>query len=117
MMLPEQRRLKILEFSRKTGVPVSAILVKLDVSELTIRQDLEKFSEVEGYIIREHGGAFLKSIPQQVGSMSLQHQENMDKKVRIGKKASEFIHDWDAIIIDSGLTTTEVAKIFLKNNT
>ena len=30
--------------------------------------------------------------------------------MRIGKKASEFIHDWEAIIIDSGSTTTEVAK-------
>ncbi len=110
MMLPEQRRLKILELLQEDGsARVSYLSKTFDVSEPTIRQDLEKL-EVEGYIIREHGGAFLKSIPQQVGSMSLQHQENMDKKVRIGKKASEFIHDWDAIIIDSGSTTTEVAK-------
>jgi DeoR/GlpR family transcriptional regulator of sugar metabolism len=110
MMLPEQRRLKILELLQEDGsARVSYLSKTFDVSEPTIRQDLEKL-EVEGYIMREHGGAFLKSIPQQVGSMSLQHQENMDKKVRIGKKASEFIHDWDAIIIDSGSTTTEVAK-------
>ena len=110
MMLPEQRRLKILELLQEDGsARVSSLSKTFDVSEPTIRQDLEKL-EVEGYIVREHGGAFLKSIPQQVGSLSLQHQENMDKKARIGKKASEFIYDWDAIIIDSGSTTTEVAK-------
>jgi len=110
MLLPEQRRLKILELLQEDGsARVSYLSKTFDVSEPTIRQDLEKL-EAEGYIMREHGGAFLKSIPQQVGSMSLQHQENMDKKIRIGKKASEFIHDWEAIIIDSGSTTTEVAK-------
>jgi len=110
MLLPEQRRLKILELLQEDGsARVSYLSKTFDVSEPTIRQDLEKL-EAEGYIMREHGGAFLKSIPQQVGSMSLQHQENMDKKMRIGKKASEFIHDWEAIIIDSGSTTTEVAK-------
>jgi DeoR/GlpR family transcriptional regulator of sugar metabolism len=110
MMLAEQRRLKILELLQEEGsARVSYLSKTFDVSEPTIRQDLEKL-EAEGYIIREHGGAFLQSIPQQVGSLSLQHQENMDKKIRIGKKAAEFIQDWDSIILDSGSTTTEVAK-------
>jgi DeoR/GlpR family transcriptional regulator of sugar metabolism len=109
-MLAEQRRLKILELLQEEGsARVSYLSKTFEVSEPTIRQDLEKL-EAEGYIVREHGGAFLKSIPQQVGSLSLQHQENMDKKVRIGKKAAEFIHDWDSIILDSGSTVTEVAN-------
>ena len=110
MMLAEQRRLKILELLQEEGsARVSYLSKTFSVTEPTIRQDLEKL-DAEGYIVREHGGAFLKSIPQQVGSLSLQHQENMDKKVRIGRKAVEFIQDWDSIIIDSGSTTTEVAK-------
>jgi len=110
MMLAEQRRLKILELLQEEGsARVSYLSKTFGVTEPTIRQDLEKL-DAEGYIVREHGGAFLKSIPQQVGSLSLQHQENMDRKVRIGRKAVEFIQDWDSIIIDSGSTTTEVAK-------
>jgi DeoR/GlpR family transcriptional regulator of sugar metabolism len=110
MMLAEQRRLKILELLQEDGSARVSNLSKIfKVSEPTIRQDLEKL-EAEGYITRQHGGAFLKSIPQQVGSLSLQHKENMDKKIRIGKKAAEFIQDWDSIILDSGSTTTEVAK-------
>jgi DeoR/GlpR family transcriptional regulator of sugar metabolism len=110
MLLAEQRRVKILELLQEEGsARVSYLSKTFEVSEPTIRQDLEKL-ETEGYIVREHGGAFLKSIPQQVGSLSLQHQENMDKKMRIGKKAAEFVRDWDTIILDSGSTVTEMAK-------
>lgn len=110
MLLAEQRRIKILELLEEEGsARVSYLSKTFEVTEPTIRQDLEKL-EAEGYIVREHGGAFLKSVPQQVGSLSLQHQENIDKKSRIGKKAVEFIQDWDSIILDSGSTVTEVAK-------
>ena len=110
MLLAEQRRVKILELLEEEGsARVSYLSKTFEVTEPTIRQDLEKL-EAEGYIVREHGGAFLKSVPQQVGSLSLQHQENIDKKSRIGKKAVEFIQDWDSIILDSGSTVTEVAK-------
>ena len=110
MMFAEQRRLKILELLQEEGsARVSSLSKTFEVSEPTIRQDLEKL-ETEGYVVREHGGAFLKSIPQQVGSLSLHNQENMDKKILIGKKAVEFIQDEDALILDSGSTTTEIAK-------
>jgi DeoR/GlpR family transcriptional regulator of sugar metabolism len=110
MMLAEQRRLKILELLQEEGsARVSYLSKTFEVSEPTIRQDLEKL-ETEGYIVREHGGAFLKSIPQQVGNLALQHQENLDKKSRIGRKAIEFVQDWESIILDSGSTVTEMAK-------
>lgn len=110
MMFAEQRRLKIMELLQEDGsARVSYLSEVFEVSEPTIRQDLEKL-DAEGHIVREHGGAFLKSVPRQVGSLSLYNQENMDKKIRIGKKAVEFIQDEDALILDSGSTTTEIAK-------
>jgi DeoR/GlpR family transcriptional regulator of sugar metabolism len=60
--------------------------------------------------VREHGGAFLKSVTQQVRSMALQHQGNMDAKRRIGRAAAALAKDGDSIILDSGSTTTEVAQ-------
>jgi DeoR/GlpR family transcriptional regulator of sugar metabolism len=109
-MLALQRRRKILDLLQEEGsARVSALSRMFKVSEPTVRQDLEKLEE-EGHIIREHGGAFLKSVPQQVKSLSLQHLENMDKKVRIGRKAAEFISDDDSLILDSGSTITEIAK-------
>lgn len=110
MMLAQQRRSKILELLQEEGsARVSALSKVFEVSEPTIRQDLERL-EAEGYITREHGGAYLKTIPEQVRSLTLQHTENMDKKIRIGRKAAELINDGDFIILDSGTTVTEIAK-------
>jgi DeoR/GlpR family transcriptional regulator of sugar metabolism len=61
-------------------------------------------------VIKEHGGAFLKDIKDQVQSFSLGHKENIDKKELIAKKSVEFIENGDSIILDSGSTTTEIAK-------
>lgn len=109
-MLANQRREKILELLKEDG---SAKVIKLakifKVSEVTVRQDLEKL-EKEGLITREHGGAFLNSVEDHVKSFSLMNQENLDKKQRIGKKAAEFVESGDTIILDSGSTTTEIAK-------
>jgi len=109
-MLANQRREKILELLKEDG---SAKVIKLakifKVSEVTVRQDLEKL-EKEGLIVREHGGAFLKSAEQNVKSFSLSNQDNLDKKQLIGKKAAELVSSGDTIILDSGSTTTEIAK-------
>jgi len=109
-MLAQQRRTKILELLQEEGsARVSSLSKLFEVSEPTIRQDLKRL-ETEGYISREHGGAYLKTIPEQVRSLTLHHTENMDKKIRIGKKAAGFINDGDFIILDSGTTATEIAK-------
>lgn len=110
MMLAQQRRTKILELLQEEGsARVSALSKLFEVSEPTIRQDLERL-ESDGYILREHGGAYLKTIPEQVRSLTLQHTENMNRKMRIGKKAAEMIEDGDFLILDSGTTVTEIAK-------
>jgi DeoR/GlpR family transcriptional regulator of sugar metabolism len=109
-MLPNQRRDKILELLKEDGSAKVVDLSRLfKVTEVTIRQDLEKL-ESEGLIIKEHGGAYLKNVEDQVRSFSLVHQDNLDKKERIAQKCLEFIESGDTIILDSGSTTTEIAK-------
>lgn len=109
-MLANQRREKILELLKEDG---SAKVIKLakifKVSEVTIRQDLEKL-ESEGYIHREHGGAFLKNVEDHVKSFTLLNQDNLEKKKLIGRRAAELIEMGDSIILDSGSTTTEIAR-------
>jgi DeoR/GlpR family transcriptional regulator of sugar metabolism len=41
----------------------------------------------------------------------LQNQDNLREKAAIAKKALELINDGDTIILDSGSTTTEIAKL------
>ncbi|MDP4204119.1 MAG: DeoR family transcriptional regulator, partial [Bacteroidota bacterium] len=58
-MLPNQRREKILELIREDGHAKVMDLSRIfKVTEVTIRQDLERI-EKEGLIVREHGGAYL----------------------------------------------------------
>jgi DeoR/GlpR family transcriptional regulator of sugar metabolism len=110
-MLPTHRREKILEMIREDGHAKVYQLSKIfKVTEVTIRQDLEKL-EKEGYIEREHGGAYLKNIGINVKNIVLQNQENLAQKAAIAQKALEFIHEGDTIILDSGSTTTEIARL------
>src|ERR1700744_5672043 len=110
-MLPNQRRDKILELLKEDGSAKVIDLARIfKVTEVTVRQDLEKL-EKDGLVTREHGGAFIKDIQAQVSSFSLSHNENMDKKELIAAKCMEFIESGDSIILDSGSTTTEIAKL------
>jgi len=109
-MLANHRREKILALLKEDGSAKVFDLARLfKITEVTIRQDLEKL-EKEGLIIREHGGAFMKDVPSQVKGFTLTHQENLDKKELIARKCLEFIESGDTIILDSGSTTTEIAK-------
>jgi DeoR/GlpR family transcriptional regulator of sugar metabolism len=112
-LLAEPRRRKILDWLREEGsARVRDLSAALGVSEATIRQDLEKL-EVDGEVIRQHGGAFLRDMPKQVETLSLQHVENMEKKRKIGAKAASLVMDGDTIILDAGSTTTEIARNLL----
>ncbi|MBP1677308.1 MAG: alkaline phosphatase [Bacteroidetes bacterium] len=110
-MLQNQRRDKILELIREDGhAKVTNLSRIFKVTEVTIRQDLESI-EKDGFIIREHGGAYLKDIDMNVRNFELQNKDNMAEKQLIARKALEFIQDGDTIILDSGSTTTEMAKL------
>jgi DeoR/GlpR family transcriptional regulator of sugar metabolism len=112
-MLANQRRQKIYELLKEDGSAKVIELAKIfKVTEVTIRQDLEKL-EKDSLITREHGGAFLKSIKDNVKSFTLLNSDNMDKKIAIGKMAASLIENGDTIILDSGSTTTEIAHNIL----
>jgi len=110
-MLPTHRREKILELIREDGHAKVFQLSKIfKVTEVTIRQDLEKL-EKDGFIERDHGGAYLKNMGVNVKNITLQNQENLAEKAAIAKKALELINEGDTIILDSGSTTTEIARL------
>jgi len=110
-MLQNQRREKILELICEDGhAKVTDLSRIFKVTEVTIRQDLE-FLEQAGNIIRAHGGAYLKDIDLGIREFNLQKKDNLSEKMAIARKAIEFIKDGDTIIIDSGSTTTEIAKL------
>lgn len=109
-LLAEPRRRKIFEWLQEEGsARVRDLSEAFAVSEATIRQDLDRLS-TDGLVARDHGGAYLKSVPHQVQTMSLQHLANLDKKRKIGQAAAALVEDHETIILDAGSTTTELAR-------
>ena len=105
------RRKKILERIQETGeVMVAGLSKEFDVSEVTIRNDLEHL-ERKNLLIRARGGAIHSDnhvgIDQRLTDKNKLH---MVEKAAIGKKAASLIHDGETIIIDSGSTTAEIVK-------
>ncbi|MBO4315079.1 MAG: DeoR/GlpR transcriptional regulator [Prevotella sp.] len=110
-MFANQRREKILDMIREDGqVKVAHLSRIFKVTEVTIRQDLERLEE-QGFIVREHGGAILSNSRSNVMELQLANQQNMEAKRAIAAEAVKLIHDGDTIILDSGSTTTEIARL------
>ena len=105
------RRKKILERIKETGeVLVSRLSKEFNVSEVTIRNDLEHL-ERKNLLVRARGGAIHTEnhvgIDQRIAEKNKLHAT---EKAAIGKKAASLINDGDTIIIDSGTTTAEIVK-------
>lgn len=112
-MVLNQRRTKILELIREDGhAKVQELSRIFKVTDVTIRQDLEALESLN-YIQREHGGAFLKDVGSFAKTGQLSKQTNLEAKREIAKKAVAFIEEGDSIILDSGSTTTELAKLLI----
>jgi len=99
--------------NEKKSVTVQELSETLKVCEVTIRKDLNRLDEM-GLIKRTHGGAMAITNVQFEPSLNQRGCENLNIKLRIGKLAISLIEDRETIILDSGTTTYQIAKI-LKN--
>lgn len=106
-MLAVERHLKIIEKISESGsVQVDELAQALDVSLMTIRRDLEKL-KLEGRIDRCHGGAVIKREVPYIEKRTLEPEE----KQRIAMRCTELVKKGNAIYLDAGTTTYEVAKV------
>ena len=78
-------------------VDVNALAKALNVSQVTIRKDLDYLDNL-GYIKREHGFAKFGSIEDIGARMAL----NYDIKRRIARSAAETVEDGETVLIESG---------------
>ena len=109
-LIPAQRRERIEEFLAIHHIVSSAELCELlDVSEATIRRDLE-WLENEGILERTHGGAMLSQRVQLEQQYIQRISSHVEEKRVIGMVAASMIEDGDIVFINSGTTTTEVIR-------
>jgi len=113
LMIPAERRQKILQFIREAGAASIATLSSLlKVSEATVRRDLDELSKEE-LVIRSHGGAVYRnegsSTVYEPGYRSRIHA-NIEEKRRIAFKAAERVQNGSSLILDSGSTALEIAR-------
>ncbi len=106
------RRAKILEeLDVKGQVTVSDLSKRFEISEVTIRNDLAHL-EKQNMLIRARGGAIkIKFFRMEIDPpISDKQKEYQREKQKIAKAALKLIENGDTIVIDSGTTTTEIAK-------
>jgi DeoR/GlpR family transcriptional regulator of sugar metabolism len=80
-----------------------------DVSEMTIRRDLQEMDR-EGLLRRVHGGTVSNLGRSYEPAFPIRSAWNAEKKKAIGRKAAELIGDGDSIALDIGTTTLEIAS-------
>lgn len=92
-------------------VLVSELSDKLDVTEETIRRDLEKL-ESDGIVTRTYGGAVLNTEPSFEGVNFYKRASiNVEEKQKIAIKAMELLKNKATIAADSSSTVIETLKL------
>jgi len=105
------RRRAIIEQIKESGeVLITDLSKQFDVSEVTIRNDLE-FLEKKNLVMRARGGAI--NVENNVGidqNITDKTKLHSAEKIAIGIKAAQLIKENETIILDSGTTTAEIAS-------
>lgn len=109
MLSTIERRQKIVLLTEEQGnVSVKQLADVFDISTVTIRNDLNELNKL-GLIVRSRGGAVPSNRLTKELSIKEKHKENHQVKQLLGKVVAKLINDGDAILLDSGTTTEEVA--------
>lgn len=106
----DHRQTKIVELLRETNfVDLRTLTERLDVSVATVRRDLGDLEEA-GLLRRTHGGAVSINQVAQDPSHAARAVSNQTEKAAIAAAAAGMIADGDAVLLDAGTTSLEVAK-------
>jgi DeoR family transcriptional regulator, fructose operon transcriptional repressor len=105
----ERHRQILKQLDQHDSILVADLVVLFDVSEATIRRDLD-ILERKGLLRRIYGGAVSSSGRSYEPSFLTRSSKFTDEKNRIGAAAAGLIHNGDSIMLDVGTTTLEIAR-------
>lgn len=110
-MLAAERRNKIIDLLHQDKKVLVSVLSRMfDVTEETIRRDLEKF-EKKGIVTRTYGGAMLNRHINEDLPFTTRNELNTDIKRTIALKALDLINDGDTLMLDPSSTSFELLKL------
>ena len=109
-ILASMRKDKILSFLRdNSSATVTELSELCDVSEVTIRQDLNTLAG-EGMLVRTRGGATLSTRAATDYSYTARLAINAEIKQRIGDMAASLVQSGDSVFVDASTPGVYVAR-------
>jgi DeoR family transcriptional regulator of aga operon len=111
-MLSEERRRSIVTLVHRNGrVLVKDLARRFDTSQITIRKDLDVLG-TRGLLHRTHGGALRQDGAGALLDPALREKEKQHpkEKLRIATAAARLVKEGQVVVLDSGTTTTAVAR-------
>lgn len=113
-MASENRKKRILDLlDERSSITVAELSKILSISEVSVRKLLNDM-EKDGQLKRTWGGAFCTSGSLQELSHKEKEPKNLEEKISIAKEAYACIDDGDAVFLDCGTTTHQLARL-IKN--
>ena len=112
-MLAEQRRQRVLDLvSRRGFISLNDLARQVRVSESTLRRDLDYWHQ-QGAVKRTHGGAIYLGDGSSLPALEERSASQLDEKRAIAQAAAARMRDGDAVLLDGGTTTLEVARLLV----
>ncbi|OIV35345.1 ArsR family transcriptional regulator [Mangrovactinospora gilvigrisea] len=106
-MLRETRHERLLRLLREQGVlPVRELAARLDVSEATVRRDLDGL-QTAGLLTRVYGGAVARRTERPFGEVEV---DEPDQKDAVAAAAAALVQDGETVLLDIGTTTRRMAR-------
>lgn len=109
MLAAERRNIILARVQDEKKVIVTELSKEFDVSEETIRRDLERLSE-EGHVTKTYGGAVLNEKASIDLPFNIRQQTNPEGKKIIADIISGHIEDGDHIFLDASTTAVYIAR-------
>ncbi|OGB67699.1 MAG: hypothetical protein A2Y94_12585 [Caldithrix sp. RBG_13_44_9] len=110
-MLTEERRQKIKDIlETKKRILVNEVSREFAISSVTVRKDLQ-ILEKRGILTRVHGGAIFNHSAVRDLALTEKEHLHLTEKKRIAFMAESMVSPGDTLILDSGSTTTQLARL------
>jgi len=109
MLSAERQKAIIDNMKQKGSAVVNELAALFQVTEETIRRDLQKL-ETKGFVVRTHGGAVLYDDSLLNLSSEIRETLNKEGKMAIAKEAAQHIQAGDILFFDASTTVYFLAR-------